>query len=188
MNKLLENLKNLKLIILFIGVSVSAQSEHFYYTSFEFDTNKVFGFKDNPDTITDNRGLDWNLEAGIRYKAFSIYAFYGRFDSSTTDSRFYNYGAGFDYVLSQTTNVKGRLNLDITAGLAYSPMFKQDSNGNWAGVGSIMARSNIIVWFGENSLLGIKVTSNIIDASDKNQGYRFEASLGLLFRLTNSTL
>ena len=167
----------IKLLIILFGLFASAQSKHFIYTSFEVDVNKATGLIDNPDTIIDNRGLDWNIEAGIRYNCFNIYAFYGRFDSNTTDSRFYNYGAGVDYVVYLNEY------LDISAGVAYSPMFKQDLNGNWAGVGSFLARGNVFVWLGEESPLGVKLMGNVINASDKDKGYRLEGSIGIVLRL-----
>lgn len=175
-------MKNLFTItLLLLSVLSYAQNElsndrDYQYFKFDLDANKLIGFHDNPDTVVDNRGLDFDIEIGARYKSFRVYAFFGAFNSTTTESEFYNYGAGVDYIPNLFRWV------DMSIGVSYSPMFKKDLNNNWSPVGSIAFRAQTIIWFHPDSKVGLSLRANFIDASDKDSGIRKEGSIGIVLR------
>ena len=71
------------------------------YTSFSFDTNKLFIHYDNPRTETDHKGLDYDIEIGAIDENVGVFVFYGAFPNAY----YSNYGAGIDFYTNPIRNV-----------------------------------------------------------------------------------
>jgi hypothetical protein len=111
---------------------------HYFYTNLSFDANMAFGIKDNTDTVKADRGFDWDAEIGVRSKHIGIYIFYGQFN----EFNYQNYGSGFDYYF----NWFRERNVDLSIGVAYSQIIREDFDGNHGSFGWYHARGVATWW------------------------------------------
>lgn len=119
----------------------------YMYLDFSFDGNGLFLIKDNPRMEVDIRTFDWDFEAGAREDNIGVYIFYGQ----ANELNYKNYGAGVDYYLRK--NPKG---LDISAGIYYSEVIRQDYDGNYGSFTSwLNPRIRANVWLNN---FGINLT------------------------------
>lgn len=109
----------------------------YWYISPSFDVNKAFGIIDNPRTEKDHRGLDFDLEAGVRDSHVGVYIFYGQF----TAMNYKNYGAGVDYYVMPFTNVH------LSLGAYYSTIIRQR---NESATSYISPRAVTTIWLSKN--------------------------------------
>ena len=71
-----------------------------WYVSGAFNVDNAFKY-------TDTKGLDFDVEVGVRSRSMAYYGFYGEYD----EINYRNYGAGVDYFVFE------RGNLDISLGV-----------------------------------------------------------------------
>ena len=132
--------------IIFFIVSLSCYSQS--YVSFSVDVNKVFNIIDNSRTLTDWKGLDYDLEIGVIDNNVSVYLFYGAFNNAY----YSNYGAGVDLVLNPFKS------LYLSIGNYYSKTMR---HGKYkylgGGVSFINPRSKITYYINNN--IGLELIS-----------------------------
>ena len=160
---------------------------HYFYINGSFDPNMAFGIKDNPDTIEfDDRGFDYDIEAGVRVKHFGVYIFYGKFNEMS----YQNYGAGVDYyfqILKDSNigfynpfngyRVKIIHGIDLSIGVAYGGIIR---NTNDNSMGNEI-RSIATIWIGEN--IGLTMRFQLVQAGDlPNKDFRKEGSIGFTYK------
>jgi len=75
-----------------------------WYVSGAFDVNNAFNFT---DSTVEPKGLDFDVEVGVRSRSMAYYGFYGEYD----EINYRNYGAGVDYFVFE------RGNLDVLLGV-----------------------------------------------------------------------
>lgn len=137
-----------------VGTVTTAYSQKvpdadYMYLDFSFDGNKLLNIWDNPRTEVDHLGLDWDFEAGARDKRVGVYIFGGMF----VEADYMNYGLGADYYLFPNTQ-----GLDLSLGVYYSQVLRQDSNGTWGSFTAwVSPRGRLIYWI--NDMLGINLTT-----------------------------
>lgn len=106
-------------VFLIIGVAKSsAQTKDEVYFRAAVDPNQLFGIIDNPRTETETFGLDFDLEAGARYKRVGVYITYGRFENIG----YQNYAGGVDYLIPIIKKVETSL------GFNYGVVMRRDDN------------------------------------------------------------
>ncbi len=179
------------LVILFFALAATAQD--YSYINFNFDPNKATGLVDNPRTETDVRGLDWEIEAGVRYHQWGIYMFYGAFQERDYQS----YGAGADYFFNWLRDTKAYIynpfsghrgqiltGIDLSAGAYLSVILRQDGNKNWGGSLPVLSiRGQVIFWLGNNWGGVLKAKGQ--GRPDIDKRLIFEADVGLIIVLGN---
>jgi hypothetical protein len=74
------------------------------------DPNKAFQIIDNPRTINDHKGLDFDVELGANEGKTYVYLFYGRFNRMD----YQNYGFGVDQFLLITDNFEWKAGAGIS--------------------------------------------------------------------------
>ncbi len=110
------------------------------------DANKLFQIIDNPRTIEDHKGLDWDFEITATDRRAAVYMFYGRFDAA----KYQNYGMGFDYILFE------KQHFTFKAGPGLSVILREQQfnlNTAWGstlgyhfrGVGNLKLSNNISI-------------------------------------------
>jgi len=156
----------MKLLILSLILSFTINAQQ--YISFTFDANKAFHLKDNPRTVNDVYGLDWDIELGARENHIGVYMFYGEF------KKFYNYGAGVDYYVNIFKSI------DTSIGGAYSVIKEKDFRNNYVGVGWFHLRAVTTIWIIPN--IGLSFRVQYQDRNDVSKGYIIEGALGVNLR------
>jgi len=73
----------------------SRESYQHFYAGVNFDVNNAFQID---ETLTEPKGLDYDIEIGYRDYDLAYYAFYGSYDKV----EYTNYGAGVDYFIVNT--------------------------------------------------------------------------------------
>ena len=154
-------------IILFISIVYKCNAQP--YANFSFDMNKAFHLKDNPRTVNDVYGLDYDIEIGARDNNFGVFMFYGQFNN-----QFRNYGAGVDYYINIIEGVS------TSIGVAYSPTKQRDFRDKFEGVGMYSARAVLTYWIKH---FGLSLRANIQNRTDVSKGYVLEGMIGLSYRL-----
>lgn len=138
----------------------------YVYLSPSFDANKAFGIKDNPRTETDHRGLDFDLEAGIRDNHVGVFIYYGQFAAMD----YKNYGLGVDYYVVPTNK------LHLSLGAYYSVIIR---NGNESATSYISPRAITTVWLGNTIGLLAKLQYQGRPDLDKRI---FEGAIGIIIK------
>lgn len=164
----METITN-KLLAVLLLFTFSTFGQSMYVAS-SFDANKAFGLRDNPRTVVDHRGLDWNLEAGIIDGNIGGYLSYGRFDNAG----FKNYKVGADYY------VRPWKWLDMSIGAGIGQMKKRFRTGqyferiSYEGVGWYHFRA--ITTFKYKGF-GFGLKTQFQDRSDVTDGYVLEGQI-----------
>ena len=125
-------------------LTISLQAQDYVYGGFSVDPNQAIGIIDNPRTEVETLGFDWDLELGVRYHHFGVYAFYGAFQ----EINYQNYGAGADYFFNWFV-------FDTSIGFNHGVILRKDGNGNWGGVNASALRGQIIYWLGDIGFGGV---------------------------------
>lgn len=153
-------MKNIIIFTIFTLTFSSVFSQTDYkYIRLQADPNSAFGIVDNPRTETEILGLDFDLEAGLRYDHVGIYITYGRFEKQD----YQNYAAGVDYYVNWLEDFQVKLynpfngkrvnlvnGIALSAGLNYGRVIRKitrggtyDSETIWGGSGAIAFRGVI---------------------------------------------
>ena len=156
----------MKLLILSLILSFTINAQE--YVNFSFDANKLFHLKDNPRTVNDVYGLDWDIELGARENHIGIYMFYGEF------KKFNNYGAGVDYYVNILKSI------DTSIGGAYSVIKEKDFRNNYVGVGWFHLRAVTTIWI--IPTIGLSFRVQYQDRNDVSKGYIIEGAIGVSLR------
>lgn len=138
----LKRMKKLKPIFfsLILLLSVRGLSQDYTYLRLQVDVNNALGIIDNPRTDPEILGLDFDIEAGARYKSIGVYITYGRFNAQG----YQNYAAGVDYYLPISK-------LTLAAGINYGQVLRRSvpfyvpslepvPSPRWKSRGAIAAR------------------------------------------------
>jgi hypothetical protein len=141
----------------------------YVYTSFSFDVNKAFGIKDNPRTLVDHRGLDFDVELGARDRHVAVYLFYGQFNAMN----YKNYGTGVDYYITASKAI------DFSLGIYYSVIIRQ---GNNSATSYISPRATTTFWLHKN--IGLLAKAQYQGRPYLNKRI-FEGALGFTFKIDN---
>lgn len=138
-----------------MGMAQSRTAEfgqtNYVYTELSFDANTAFGIKELERTAKKDRGFDWDLELGARDRHVGVYLFYGRYDRMN----YQIYGVGTDYYIQWLSNTKVLFfdGVDLTLGLYYSSVMRQDVDDNWGAFQSwVSPKIKTIAWVGDFSL------------------------------------
>ena len=78
-----------------------------WYVSGAFDVNNAFNFT---DSTVEPKGLDFDVEVGVRSRSMAYYGFYGEYDKIN----YRNYGAGVDYFVFERDDFN--VSLGVNAG------------------------------------------------------------------------
>ena len=158
----------------------------YVYTNFSFDVNKAFGVKDNPRTVVDHRGLDFDIEIGARDRHVAVYAFYGQFNAMN----YKNYGAGLDYYFQWLRNTKIHL---------YNPFTGQKSQiingidfslGNYYSVVLMKPSGSVSSYINPRAITTIWISQNVAFTAKLQYQTRvdkkiLEGAFGLTLTLDN---
>lgn len=164
--------RNLSLVVLLLISSIMYAQFDYWYFNNSFDFNKAFHIKDNDRTKTDVFGYDYDLELGARFNSFGVYMFYGEFKKAG----FYNYGAGVDYYVDWFRWI------DMSVGVAYSPVKEKDFRGVYVGVGVYHVRAVTTIYFNERNNVGLSLRWQLQDRRDTAKGYIFEGAVGITIK------
>ena len=80
-------------LILAFLFSLSVWGQDYAYVKGSFDPNQALLIIDNPRQKEDVRGLDYDIEVGVRDRKFGVYLFAGAFQ----EIEYQNYGYGVDF-------------------------------------------------------------------------------------------
>ncbi len=148
------------------------QTKDYVYFKATFDPNNAFGIIDNPRTVIESYGFDYDIELGARYKAVGAYIFYGSFQ----EINYFNYGAGVDVYFSIFENIDTSLggNLGIIA---------RKYGDHWGGHLAPALRAITTIWFIDN--VGLTLTAQLQNRPDIDKLAIFEGNIGLIIKSNN---
>ena len=161
----------------------------YFYADLSFDVNKAFGLYDNDRTVVDHRGLDWDLEIGVRDSHVGLFLFYGRFE----EMNYVNLGAGLDYYVHWLRDTKFKLYnplnnewVDFVDGIEFSignaitiaDRIREDDWRGGEGFTYLNPKARTIVWFGD---LGFTLTAKIQSRPELGKKI-FEGQAGFIYK------
>jgi len=77
-----------------------------WYVSGAFDVNNAFNFT---NSTVEPKGIDFDVELGVRSRKIAYYVFYGEYD----EINYRNFGAGVDYFVFERGNLDASLGVNV---------------------------------------------------------------------------
>lgn len=168
-------MKNLTFILLFIVTLATAQKidEYDYvYGSFTFDLNNAFGIIENPRTVEQTNGFDFDAEIGARWNHFGVYLFYGTFQ----EINYLNYGAGVDYYFHWFRKID--MSIGIGNGMVLRKYYSHNNEPAWGSHMAPHIRAITTVWITKN--VGVVFRAQLQNRPDIDKTAIFEGHLGII--------
>lgn len=165
-------------VMLMMTFSAQSQSDldDYLYLKATMDPNNAFGIIDNPRTKTESLGLDYDIEAGARWKNTSVYLFYGAFNAI----EYKNYGFGVDFHFNWLRDQ----NIDMTLGAIPAAFvlrkYGTEDDNSYKCSFAPAVRGTMTWWF--TDLLGATGTAQLQNRPDIDKFAIFEGHLGLVIR------
>lgn len=169
------------LLLAITAISTAQVDEDYIYLKATIDPNNALGVIDNPRTETETTGIDFDIEAGARYKRVAVYLTYGRFGKIG----YQNYAVGVDHYVPILKNIQ------TSIGFNYGVVMRRDDNYYfsdfdpinepvWGGSGAVAFRASVEIPIVKEKL-DLTLTSQYQQRPELNQ-FIFEGVVGLKYK------